>query len=78
MSIKIAIHGHTDDKGDDNTNLILSSNRAEAVKNYLIEKGIDANRLSSKGFGEQKPKELNDSEENRKINRRTEFQLLKE
>jgi len=78
MSIKIAIHGHTDDKGDDGTNLLLSSNRAEAVKNYLIEKGIDGNRLSSKGFGEQKPKELNDSEENRKINRRTEFQLLKE
>ena len=77
-TIKIAVHGYTDDIGETETNLILSSKRSEAVKNYLVEKGIDEGRLSAKGFGESKPKVLSNNETNRAINRRTEFQLLEE
>lgn len=72
-NIKVAIYGHTDDKGDNNENLILSDNRAKAVMDYIISKGISASRISSKGFGENKPKVPNTSDYNRSLNRRTEF-----
>ena len=72
-SFKAAIHGHTDDVGVDEKNMILSDNRAKAVKEYMVESGIEAERLSSKGFGETKFKVKNDSDENRALNRRTEF-----
>lgn len=74
--ISIAINGHTDDIGDDEKNLLLSQNRADAVKDYLLEKGIAANRLKSVGYGESKPSVPNSSEINRSRNRRTEFQIL--
>lgn len=77
-SLKIAIHGHTDDLGDDNQNLILSKNRAKAVMDFLVAKGIESSRLSSEGFGEKKPKLPNTSNQNRAKNRRTEFLLLSE
>lgn len=72
-TIKVAIHGHTDDVGDDAKNLKLSDDRAKGVKDYLVSLGIDVKRLTSKGYGETKPKEANDSEANRAKNRRTEF-----
>jgi outer membrane protein OmpA-like peptidoglycan-associated protein len=72
-TFKAAIHGHTDDVGNDEKNMTLSSDRANAVKEYMISSGIEASRLSSKGFGETKFKVKNDSEENRALNRRTEF-----
>jgi outer membrane protein OmpA-like peptidoglycan-associated protein len=72
-TFKIAIHGHTDDVGDDAKNLMLSENRAKAVVEYLTKQGVTANRLSAKGFGETKPKVPNTSNENRAKNRRTEF-----
>ena len=75
-TLKIAIHGHTDDIGDANKNLTLSINRSQAVKDFLVEKGIDITRINSEGFGESKPKVSNNSDENRAVNRRTEFQLL--
>jgi outer membrane protein OmpA-like peptidoglycan-associated protein len=71
----IKIEGHTDDIGDRQKNLILSQNRAATVKEYLIEQGIEAERLDSKGFGESRPKVPNNSSENRRKNRRTEFEL---
>ena len=71
----IKIEGHTDDIGDRQKNLILSQNRAALVKEYLIEQGIEAKRLDSKGFGESRPKVPNSTEENRRKNRRTEFEL---
>lgn len=74
--VKIEIQGHTDDVGNNNDNLELSTNRAQAVKDYIVSKGIDADRLKSKGFGESKPKLPNTSEYNRSINRRTEFMVL--
>ncbi len=72
-TITVAIQGHTDDLGDDAENLVLSEERAEAVKNYLISLGIEANRLTSKGYGETVPKVENNSALNRAKNRRTDF-----
>jgi len=72
-SFKASIHGHTDDVGNDEKNMTLSADRANAVKEYMISSGVESNRLSSKGFGETKPKYSNDSDENRALNRRTEF-----
>lgn len=72
-SVAVAIHGHTDDIGDDHENLVLSKNRAKGVMDYLVAQGVAKKRLSSEGFGETKPKVSNSSEENRAQNRRTEF-----
>ena len=72
----IKIEGHTDDVGDNRSNLILSEKRAQEVKKYLISKNIDADRLQAKGYGEQRPKVPNSSSENRRINRRTECQII--
>ena len=77
-TLKISIQGHTDDLGDDTKNLNLSESRAKEVMNFLIENGVDKNRLSSQGFGEKKPKFPNNSPENRAKNRRTEFLLISE
>ena len=74
--LKFAINGHTDDLGDDEKNRQLSQNRSDAVKNYLIEKGIEAERLKAKGFGESKPKFPNTTDANRAKNRRTEFEVI--
>lgn len=75
-SMKVAIQGHTDDVGNDANNMVLSDNRAKAVYDYLVSKGIDSSRLSSKGFGETKPLVPNASEPNRAKNRRTEFVIV--
>jgi len=74
--VKVAIHGHTDNVGDDEKNLILSTNRAKAVYNYLILEDILPNRLEYKGFGEKKPIASNQTEEGKRKNRRTEFVIL--
>jgi len=76
INLKMAINGHTDDMGDDEMNRQLSQNRSDAVKKHLIEKGIEENRLTAKGFGEAKPKFPNTNEINRAKNRRTEFQVV--
>jgi outer membrane protein OmpA-like peptidoglycan-associated protein/tetratricopeptide (TPR) repeat protein len=76
-TITIMIQGHTDDIGDDNQNMKLSEQRAEEVKKYLVKLGISESRLTSKGFGETKPKVPNSSNENRAINRRTDFLIQK-
>ncbi|MCX6182049.1 MAG: OmpA family protein [Bacteroidetes bacterium] len=75
--IDVAIHGHTDNVGDDAKNLLLSKNRAKACMEYLISRGISAKRLSSEGYGETKPKTVNTTEEGRAANRRVEFVILK-
>jgi len=72
-TFKIAIHGHTDDVGDDAKNLKLSENRAKAVVEYLVQQGVSKERLTYQGFGESKPKFPNTTNENRAKNRRTEF-----
>jgi len=74
--IKIEIGGHTDDKGSNEYNKTLSKERAEAVSAYLIQNNIDTSRVSAIGYGETKPIVVNDSEENRDLNRRVEFKIV--
>jgi outer membrane protein OmpA-like peptidoglycan-associated protein len=70
---KVTIEGHTDDKGKVDHNKDLSKRRAEAVKAYLVKKGIDAGRLDTAGFGPDKPIADNKTELGRAKNRRVEF-----
>jgi OOP family OmpA-OmpF porin len=74
---KFSIEGHTDSDGSDASNQTLSENRAAAVKNYLIEKGIASSRLSSVGFGEKNPIDSNKTKAGKANNRRTEVKLVK-
>ncbi len=75
-ALKTEISGHTDDVGNDATNLELSKKRAASVLAYLQSAGISPDRLISVGYGETKPKVKNISEPNRQINRRIEFKFL--
>jgi len=72
----IEISGHTDNVGSDAYNKQLSEDRAKAVVEYLIEKGIEEDRLTFAGYGESQPIADNDTEEGRQVNRRTEFKVL--
>jgi outer membrane protein OmpA-like peptidoglycan-associated protein len=72
---EINIFGHTDNTGNPDINLDLSLERANAVKDYLISKDVNENRLSAKGFGSNEPIETNDTEEGREKNRRVEFEI---
>ena len=74
-AVSIEISGHTDNVGNDNDNQTLSENRAQAIYNFLIENGIEADRLSYKGYGETQPIDTNDTEEGRANNRRSEFKI---
>jgi len=75
--ICIQIQGHTDNIGNDVTNLKLSDDRARSVYNYLIEKGIQSKRLTYQGFGKSMPVTTNSTEEGRAKNRRTVFVITK-
>ena len=75
-TVQIELAGHTDNVGSDDYNMELSQKRADAVKTYLVNKGIDAGRLTSKGYGETKPIETNDQDWGREKNRRVEFTIL--
>jgi len=74
---KIDIDGHTDDKGSDSYNQKLSQDRANAVKSYLVSKGVVADKITATGYGETKPIVKNDSDANRERNRRVEFKITK-
>ena len=74
---KFSLEGHTDSDGKDAMNQKLSEDRAAAVKNYLIEQGIEASRLSSKGFGESMPVDSNKTAKGKANNRRVEVKLVK-
>jgi len=73
----IEVAGHTDSRGSDEYNMNLSQQRAEAVRNYLISKGIAADRLTAKGYGESQPVADNATDEGRFKNRRVELVPLK-
>jgi outer membrane protein OmpA-like peptidoglycan-associated protein len=74
---KLYIEGHTDNTGDHDMNVQLSKDRASAVKAYLVEKGISEDRMSTNGYGPDKPTDTNDTAEGRANNRRVEFNLAK-
>jgi len=74
--LKIEIGGHTDNVGSAKDNQILSENRAKSVYNYLLKNQIELNRLSFKGYGQNKPIDTNDTEKGRANNRRTEFRVV--
>lgn len=74
--MRIMIKGHTDNVGNPALNLELSRERVRVVMEYLGSKGIDPVRLEGKGFGGSQPIAENDSEDNRKLNRRVEFTIL--
>ena len=74
--LKVELAGHTDNVGSESYNLKLSAERAESVRNALIDKGIDANRLTAKGYGASQPIVPNDTEEHRALNRRTEMIII--
>ena len=74
---KFSIEGHTDNSGKAKSNLKLSEDRAAAVKNYLIENGVAADRLSSTGFGQTKPVDSNKTAKGKANNRRVEVKLVK-
>lgn len=74
--LKVEISGHTDNVGNPKFNLELSEKRAAEVVKYMKDKGIDAKRIVSKGYGETSPIEKNDSEENKAKNRRIDFKIL--
>ena len=71
--LRFSVEGHTDNVGDDNSNMKLSADRAERVKDTLVEMGIDEDRLTSKGWGESMPMDDNNVPEGRANNRRVEF-----
>lgn len=73
--LKIELSGHTDNTGSAQGNIKLSQDRAQAVVNYLVSKGIAKNRMTAKGYGSSKPVASNDTADGRQQNRRTEFEI---
>jgi OOP family OmpA-OmpF porin len=71
--VKVEIAGHTDAVASDEYNQDLSERRANAVRDFLISKGIAADRLTAKGYGESRPIADNNTEEGRAMNRRVEM-----
>lgn len=74
--LRIEIQGHTDNQGNTQRNMALSQSRAEAVRGYLIKKGIAASRINAVGYGDTQPVVDNDTEEHRQQNRRIEYKVL--
>lgn len=72
----IRVNGHTDNVGSDDVNMTLSRDRAIAVIEYLVRKGVPSNKLTYAYYGMTRPLESNDTEEGRRINRRVEFEIL--
>ena len=75
--ITAQVAGHTDSTGADSYNMSLSGKRAQAVKEYLISRGVAASRLSSQGYGETQPIADNSSKDGRAMNRRVELNVVK-
>lgn len=74
-TMKVEISGHTDNTGTAEYNLTLSKRRAAAIKKYLVASGIDESRITTIGYGLEKPVADNNSREGRQLNRRTEFKI---
>lgn len=76
-TLSIELGGHTDNVGGDDFNMKLSQDRADSVREYLIGKGVEPDRVASKGYGETVPVAKNDTPEGQQRNRRVEFKILK-
>jgi OOP family OmpA-OmpF porin len=74
-TLKLVVEGHTDSVGKPASNLVLSQKRADAVKNYLVQKGLDANRLEAIGYGQERVVADNSTPAGRAANRRVELKL---
>lgn len=75
-AFRIKIAGHTDSQGAAQDNLILSKKRAEAVRDFLIQRGVDTSRIIVQFYGEEKPIDTNDTPEGRQRNRRVEMEMI--
>lgn len=75
-TLRIELGGHTDNVGNDDANLKLSEQRAQAVRDFVVKQGIDGARITARGYGESRPVAPNDAEEGRALNRRTEVKVL--
>jgi len=75
--IIVEISGHTDNVGSNAYNQKLSQRRADAVKAWLVAKGIPSERITAVGYGEEHPRVANDTEDNMRLNRRIEFKRIK-
>ncbi|HUU40816.1 MAG TPA: OmpA family protein [Desulfatiglandales bacterium] len=76
-SLKVEIQGHTCNMGTAEYNMALSENRAGAILDYLVKKGIDKNRLTAVGYGLTRPKVSNETEADRRLNRRVELKPIR-
>ena len=74
--LRVELAGHTDNVGDASSNMSLSVERSNKVKTYLVEKGVSADRLVAKGYGQDQPLETNETPEGRQKNRRTELRII--
>jgi cytochrome c oxidase subunit 2 len=74
--VVIEVAGHTDNTGNPESNLLLSQNRADAVKDYVTQNGVEESRLRSLGYGQTQPVDTNDTESGRAKNRRTEVKII--
>lgn len=74
-SLNVEVNGYTDSVGSAAYNLKLSQQRADAVRDYLVSKGVDGSRLAARGFGKDNPIAANDTDEGRALNRRVEFEV---
>lgn len=74
--VRIRIVGHTDARGDRDYNIALSQRRADSVRNYLVERGISEDRITTLGVGPDQPIDTNDTSKGRANNRRIEFQII--
>jgi outer membrane protein OmpA-like peptidoglycan-associated protein len=73
---RVVIEGHTDDRGNADVNRKLSQARAEAVRDYLVSKGVESARLEARGFGPDRPIASNKTERGRAANRRVAFIIV--
>jgi peptidoglycan-associated lipoprotein len=74
--LRIRINGHCDERGSDEYNLALGSRRASASKQYLVSHGVDASRIETASFGEERPMAMGQDEDSWAQNRRAEFEIL--
>lgn len=78
LTIKFIVEGHCDERGTEEYNLALGDKRAQVVKQYLTEKGVDPSRIVTLSFGEERPFDAHETEEAWALNRRAHFVLIQE